>query len=864
MAKLGKRGLRELSKEVEELDPDGRFVKLDIGKCTVQYSSEITLHENIRAFEGEEEPCRALVVAWLCTRGGYLPSNIELEKRYSIGRPKAGAELDILVKHTDGTPYALIEIKAPGEYDRNADKLIKGQLFDIAPHESGCSVLAYATVEQTASGIDVRSTTIAYTSGYSFEEWKDSRPASARLPINYGEPIHEHFENGGKRDLRVDVGLPELDRLRKRLHDVLWRGSKPDNTIYAYVVKLFLAKIFDEKNTDKGKRYRYQIFYTGSTRESPVATFERIDALYREAYDRYLNLDGNSVPSPLNEREFSPEQIAFVVELLQGIAFTRTHESGADLLGSFFEGITREGFKQTKGLFFTHINLVFFILKALRVEELAEEMIRSKAVYSERLPYIVDPSCGSGTFLLSAMKLITDHVSEVRSRIARNDDVREFLREKFPEDYPNRWAKDFIYGIDDSELLAISTKVNMVLHRDGNMHVYNADGLSPLSNYTDQRLKGGAHPQLNSYSKPVASAFDVVVSNPPFSITLDPQTSRFLESAFELASETNSENLFLERWYQLLKPKGRLGVVLPESFFSTKENLNARLFLFDHFNVKAVVSLPRHAFEPWTPTRTSLLFAEKKALDEEESWIRERQKHEAEAATNLFRARKALRSIETLIRSWGDETAWDQAQTCRDTAIMAGVSLTPIGADDSLEKVKETTDLWADILSSAGAPRGDKAASDALKSARRLAKALSKKVDAAYSSSGELRHVSEFFDLCLDWPKPESPLSAWANVARDIQTKTSSITPQVWSFSRCCKAADSPFVVISVSSIGYKRTKRAEYERPNDLYVALTANADSERVLNLNKRKTEVVVQIDAENPADALSILTERDIWQD
>jgi hypothetical protein len=140
---MGPAGLAALQAAVEQLDPEGRYVKLDVAASTAQYGQELILHSDIGAFVGEEEPARAYLVAWLCTVGGYLPVNIELEKTYSIGRPKQGARLDILLNHPAGTPFALIEVKSPEEYGVDADRFIEGQLFNIAPLEPGRRVLAY-------------------------------------------------------------------------------------------------------------------------------------------------------------------------------------------------------------------------------------------------------------------------------------------------------------------------------------------------------------------------------------------------------------------------------------------------------------------------------------------------------------------------------------------------------------------------------------------------------------------------------------------------------------------------------------------------------------------------------------------------
>ncbi len=61
-------------------------------------------------------------------------------------------------------------------------------------------------------------------------------------------------------------------------------------------------------------------------------------------------------------------------------------------------------------------------------------------------------------------------------------------------------------------------------------------------------------------------------------------------------------------------------MVLPESVFDTTENKYIRLFLYKYFWVRAVVSLPQLTFEPYTSTKTSLLFAQKKTKKEIEGW----------------------------------------------------------------------------------------------------------------------------------------------------------------------------------------------------------------------------------------------------
>lgn len=710
--------------------------------------------------------------------------NLELEKRYKFGR-KGSCELDILVKRPDDTPYALIELKSPDQYLGAVAPEIEGQLFGPAPHEHGAEHLILATVEaHGASGAHFRSTSIAYSAGLRFEDWtKLSEHTSDALPINYGDPIHVHFTKGGSSDLNDTVTPRQLDKIRAQLHNKLWGGSRDDNKIYAYVVKLLLTKIHDEKSTPAGGKYEFQIFFNGSKREDPRKTFDRINRRYLQAHKRYINKDA---AEELKEEDFSAIELAWVVELLQNVSLTSAATRTGDILGSFFEAITREGFKQSKGLFFTHYNIAIFLLGALGVDELAEKKIVNPGHTNERLPYIMDPSSGSGTFLLAAMRLITASMSRSRTALATTADIDDEFNAKFPATAPNQWAKDFIHGIEKREDLTISSKVNMVLHHDGHTNILNGDGLAPLRKLASSHLLRPKGVSGSYYSKEVAESFDVIATNPPFSTTLDPSTIASLADSFELARATNSENLFVERYYQLLRPGGRLGVVLPESFFSTTENLEPRKFLLRHFHVKAVVSLPPSAFQPWTPTRTSLLFAQKKTVEEERDWASAEQGE----VTRLKAAVEALKvPIRRLTRPIKSMKEADFA-AYRDQIIAAAVELGIEVADSDLHD----NDRLAAILIAA----------------RRL-------------------NLNE--------------------LAFHHAAKTYPFTD---------------FLGISVGEIGYKRTKRSEQRRPNQLFVAVrNVDGSDQRVANVADATDDWQFDLTVDKATDALSLLRGASLWE-
>jgi type I restriction-modification system DNA methylase subunit len=440
-----------------------------------------------------------------------------------------------------------------------------------------------------------------------------------------------------------------------------------------------LAKIYDEKTTSEGQPYQFQIFFDGLDQEPPQKTYERINKLYKGeknpktgkysdcALKRLLNYKDEYLDK-VKDIIFDAPKVKYVVEVLQDISFL---QNKYDILGDFFEKIVRQELKQTKGQYLTHPNIVDFILHALKLDELTLGLINNET----RLPYIIDPACGSGTFLIHAMKLIdkTKEEAEKKGKIKKDYATQEFLDKNFQRLRKNAWADEYIYGIEINSDLAMASKVNMVGHGDGSANIEVQDGLIDFESY---HKKLQIKIQSKVYRFPVNEQFDVVVSNPPFSVTVDKDTAkqfpklylrgekiaRTLRNNKEL--EVDTENLFIERWYQLLREGGRMGVVLPESVFDTTSNRDIRLFLYKYFWIVAVVSLPNLAFTPYTQTKTSLLFAQKKTSKEVEKWNKLWSKYEEEYKELSEEIKKLLKSekeqskekfISLLIKLLGEE-----------------------------------------------------------------------------------------------------------------------------------------------------------------------------------------------------------------
>lgn len=127
-------------------------------------------------------------------------------------------------------PFEKILFHRPTE-DWSKTGYLEGQLFNIAPPEPGRDVLAYATLIVSEENVEICTIAIAYNAYPSFNKWKSERAAATKLPRNYGEAKHQHYVKDGSRNLRQNVTRRELDRIRSRLHNVLWKGRLRNQAI---------------------------------------------------------------------------------------------------------------------------------------------------------------------------------------------------------------------------------------------------------------------------------------------------------------------------------------------------------------------------------------------------------------------------------------------------------------------------------------------------------------------------------------------------------------------------------------------------------------------------------------------------------
>lgn len=728
-----------------------------------------------------EELVRAYLITKLVNELGYKPEKIEIEHTYTAGRPHTNtSRIDIIVRDAHDDAFLFIEVKNPEEYAViDKDATIEEQLFKVAAMEKAenhnVKYLVLYTLGETLNDLFDECIIIDNNKFKTFADWEPTRDCTNTLPIRYGKAQKKPYVKGSDKDLEKNFTNGMLDFLQKELHNVLWGGgSTDDNEIFSSLTNLILTKIQDEDEKEDGDTYGFQSLTFEKDGDEEFETnqelFDRINELYRRALKEKLNITDEAELAKsfvVDTKKFSLSKLKYTVQKLERLSFVDGKNSlnGKDILGDFFEGIIRNGFKQSKGQFFTHINVVRFMLWALQADKLAIKRIKE----DREIPYMIDPSAGSGTFLIEYMKFITYTMKYMNQNEdgTYNKDLgtSRSVRDKVTSDwfYPNhrenRWAREFIYGSEINFNLGTATKVNMILHGDGSTNIFVKDGLAPFAKYE----KSSAPNALNQYvtqnlykDKDVNEQFDLILTNPPFSVELDNDTKKTLGRDFLYGDKKNSENLFIERWYQLLRENGRLAAVLPESVFDTTENKYIRLFIYKYFKVKAIVSLPQLTFEPYTSTKTSILFMQKKTKAEIEKW-------NAAWATASNEYSKLKTRVENLIAVYDGKKEKAKLPSIKD-----------ITEAEELSIIKSMLKNYIT----------DK---DNTLTAKELA----------------TKYRDELEDLCT--------------IDKDTKD-TFGFVNTWWVFGEVAKTLNYDIFMAEAENIGYKRTKRGEKPMNNDLF----------------------------------------------
>lgn len=599
----------------------------NISNSSIDYGPKITIHhKGICTFSKAENLVQLECVIRLL-RKGYKPECIELEKTYKLGHLDKG-RLDVYITK-DGICWGMIECKTFGdEYTLEKNKVLTdgGQIFSYFVQDRSADVIGIYASKIEDNNIEYISEQI-FTEKIEkngdltsiFKSWDKSFINNGIFDLLSGvyETKRTNLRKSNLIDLTKDTGRSIFNEFDEILRKYVISDK---SNAFDIIFNLFVCKIYDEDIKSDAEELDFQI----KIGDDEKTLLERLSSLYKESVEKYLSLKMDTTYFSTGEKyaikEFSfidvfndetfslNSKILFeVVILLQKyrIKYSTKHQ----FLGEFFENLLHTGIKQESGQYFTPIPLARFILKSLPMQSLINKKIDNKEPYI--LPHIIDYACGSGHFLTESIEEINQHFIHIDHSRLSGQQQRYFVSSK--DNY--LWARDYIYGIEKDHRLAKTSKIAMFLNGDGDAFILSGDGLDDFYYSTKYNLKLKSNKPVQSIS-----SFDIVASNPPFSVdgflnNVKNGETNFSSYNHVTMKSTEIECFFIERTIQLLKSGGVAGIILPLSILNNNRTVykHSRKLLLLYTHIVAVVELREKAFIA-TPTSTCIVFLKKKDL----------------------------------------------------------------------------------------------------------------------------------------------------------------------------------------------------------------------------------------------------------
>lgn len=446
----------------------------------------------------------------------------------------------------------------------------------------------------------------------------------------------------------------EFSRLLFKCHNIIRNNDKlSPEAAFDEISKILFIKIRYERTNSGTQIFSKEEFLKQKKMYDAVKSKESPDYyqfLFNKTKEDFAKDHLFDENETIKIRENSFEQI---VKELQVYNLSTTSD---DVKGIAFEQFLGRTFRGELGQFFTPRTIVDFMVSVLDPQE---------------GEYVCDPCCGSGGFLIRAFEYVREHIeNEVE---VRKEDVKKSL---FTDDYSKLPKKeqekndqkvidafskmnyeldinnpmgrlrslsfDCIYGTDANPRMARTAKMNMIMHGDGHGGVHHHDGLLNVNGIWEGR-------------------FDVILTNPPFGARIDKElkiteADRFTDTEKIKAYEKRygkenydnalkqvndhidqpildlfqigkfsglTEVLFIERCLNLLKPGGRMGIVLPEGVLNNTNLQKVRDFVESKAKILLIVSIPQDVFMAAGATvKPSLLFFKKFTENEAEEYNR--------------------------------------------------------------------------------------------------------------------------------------------------------------------------------------------------------------------------------------------------
>jgi type I restriction-modification system DNA methylase subunit len=307
----------------------------------------------------------------------------------------------------------------------------------------------------------------------------------------------------------------------------------------------------------------------------------------------------------------------------------------ADVLGNIYEQylghILRKSEKRAKltenhahrkeqGIYYTPIYIVNYI-----VRNTLGELLKDKKLDAEKIR-VLDPACGSGSFLIKAFDVINEHyIKHDKNYLQTQIDFKTggaFTTKV-------RILKDNIFGVDLDKQAVEIAQLNLLLkitEKGRRLPLLQENIKCGNSLIDDPTITGDKAFKWKEQFKEVMQegGFDVVIGNPPYIFVRGQKFSdkekNYYYSNYSLVQyQLNTYLLFIEKAIKLLKINGYFGFIIPNTWQTIDNFSRFRKYLFENMSDITIINITDKVFLEANVETNILIFKKEKACNKKVS-----------------------------------------------------------------------------------------------------------------------------------------------------------------------------------------------------------------------------------------------------
>jgi len=490
-----------------------------------------------------------------------VPKNPSQRNRRELGQSFQSWPADLVIFDDDTTGGEWEHILAIFEFKRPGSKEARSQLENYLSLETRAKYGYWTNGDDRLALYKLPDGDFYEVRGASLPRPEDNLSKPSFKPLTYNR-----LNAPTERQLK---GI--FERLLSNIVANDSRSTRSDNQLNQ-ICNLLLLKLDSDTTGSDSPSDPVQFQMAANEQATAQRVREQFDELrllrtdvFTESSDRELMLDDHTIQQAVYE--LSP---------------LRLMDMGADAVSTAFQVFRRANLKSGEGQYFTPSRVIDSAVAIMDIT---------------RQDKIIDPACGTGGFLIEAFRSVIGRtMSPSAAANART------------------WAHKQVFGVDKDAINVKLARAIMVILGDGSVNIHIGDSLREHRWDVDYaHLK----PPLKD------EQYTVVITNPPFGKGLKMSASDARRNSFTIANaaagggqnayrELEIGLIFLERAHRLLVSGGRLGIVLPETYFFSHTYRWLPDWLEPRFLFRGVLNIPMEAFQGFCRAKTNFYIFEKR------------------------------------------------------------------------------------------------------------------------------------------------------------------------------------------------------------------------------------------------------------